>query len=605
MTCPNINNWCFVCASWISRKDRHTTNSKSITSYAVQALQAYYNDALVGLGTGFAPSVLCSSCYLNLTRWMAVGDRGLSMTVPAKWRQPTKHQGDSTVTSDCFFCVSKPKKGKVLATPMFFPASSVEAPVTRNKGERWPESPLVATPEEAPMDISEEDESDSETEEDDPNDPDWEPENGPVPISGLINQEILSTIIMTLGVPQNKSELLGSILLRLGLLEPGTKINQRNRSTKFNCFFQVKQISFEVKAREGVAGPSRVEKSIVICSDIRGLFDCLGGTYVAEDWRLFLDGSAKTFKGILLHNEPDPTKRLPSIHIAFGNDIPESYETVQKTLELLEYDNHQWQVQGDFKMLNILSGMKSGASKYPCVLCNWDSRAYDLHYLPGKTRLWTAEDRLPGNWSFVKPALVPPHKLVLPELHCRMGLFQIFIKQLFIIHRETPHPAFIYYCKKFPRISDAKLQVGSLNGPDILKLVEDSAFVNELEKVSPCAELDAWLSYVEVVHSFFGKDSRPTDYKERIGDLLSNYQQMGCNMSLKLHFLDEHIDRFPVFLSSMSEQHGERGHQEMKGPSRLYPSTESVRVMSERCFQIQTRPVQLQHRKEGASTSHF
>ncbi|KAH9389446.1 hypothetical protein TYRP_023320 [Tyrophagus putrescentiae] len=190
------------------------------------------------------------------------------------------------------------------------------------------------------MDISEEDESDSETEEDDPNDPDWEPENGPVPISGLINQEILSTIIMTLGVPQNKSELLGSILLRLG------------------------------------------------------------GTYVAEDWRLFLDGSAKTFKGILLHNEPDPTKRLPSIHIAFGNDIPESYETVQKTLELLEYDNHQWQVQGDFKMLNILSGMKSGASKYPCVLCNWDSRAYDLHYLPGKTRLWTAEDRLPGNWSF-------------------------------------------------------------------------------------------------------------------------------------------------------------------------------------------------------------
>jgi len=40
-----------------------------------------------------------------------------------------------------------------------------------------------------------------------------------------------------------------------------------------------------------------------------------------------------------------------------------------------------------------------------------------------------------------------------------------------------------------------------------------------------------------------------------MGELLQSYQDMGCNMSLKILFLDSHLDFFPDNLGAVSEEH--------------------------------------------------
>jgi len=45
---------------------------------------------------------------------------------------------------------------------------------------------------------------------------------------------------------------------------------------------------------------------------------------------------------------------------------------------------------------------------------------------------------------------------------------------------------------------------------------------------------------------------------------LTSYRAMGCNMSLKIHFLESHLDFFPENLSEVSDEHGERFHQDME-----------------------------------------
>jgi len=58
--------------------------------------------------------------------------------------------------------------------------------------------------------------------------------------------------------------------------------------------------------------------------------------------------------------------------------------------------------------------------------------------------------------------------------------------------------------------------------------------------------------------------------KEIVTTMMDNFQKLGCNMNLKLHFLDSHIDYFPVNVGAFSEEQGERFHQDIKEMERRY-----------------------------------
>jgi len=53
------------------------------------------------------------------------------------------------------------------------------------------------------------------------------------------------------------------------------------------------------------------------------------------------------------------------------------------------------------------------------------------------------------------------------------------------------------------------------------------------------------------------------NYQDVVQDLLTSYKAMGCNMSLKIHFLESYLHFFPENLGEVGDEHGERFHQDI------------------------------------------
>ena len=52
--------------------------------------------------------------------------------------------------------------------------------------------------------------------------------------------------------------------------------------------------------------------------------------------------------------------------------------------------------------------------------------------------------------------------------------------------------------------------------------------------------------------------------------MINSYEKLGCRMSLKLHFLHSHLDFFRDNLGNVSEEHGERFHQDIQVMEKRY-----------------------------------
>ena len=76
-------------------------------------------------------------------------------------------------------------------------------------------------------------------------------------------------------------------------------------------------------------------------------------------------------------------------------------------------------------------------------------------------------------------------------------------------------------------------------------------------------ESRAWKSFVQVITKFLG-NTKADNYVELVNNMLDNFQRLGWNMSIKVHYLHSHLDHFPHNLGDFSEEHGERSHQVIK-----------------------------------------
>lgn len=63
---------------------------------------------------------------------------------------------------------------------------------------------------------------------------------------------------------------------------------------------------------------------------------------------------------------------------------------------------------------------QAGYTKYPCFICQWDSRARELHWTKKK---WPLRESLrPGLQNVVEQPLIDRNKVLLPPLHIKLGL---------------------------------------------------------------------------------------------------------------------------------------------------------------------------------------
>ena len=140
----------------------------------------------------------------------------------------------------------------------------------------------------------------------------------------------------------------------------------------------------------------------------------------------------------------------------------------------------------------------------------------------------------------------------------------------------------------------AKLKEGVFVGPEIRELMRDDEFKKQLTSV----ELAAWEAFVLVVENFLG-NHRSDNYVELVENLLAAYERLGARMSLKMHFLHSHLDFFPPNLGEVSDEHGERFHQDIKVMESRYQGKFNPNMMGDYCWFMQ-RETDVPHARASA-----
>ncbi|GBN53139.1 hypothetical protein AVEN_272827-1, partial [Araneus ventricosus] len=136
-------------------------------------------------------------------------------------------------------------------------------------------------------------------------------------------------------------------------------------------------------------------------------------------------------------------------------------------------------------------------------------------------------------------------------LHIKLVLMEIFVKAL-----DREGVAFLHLRNKFKHLSDEKVKEGMFIGRQIKAIFSDDEFEKKLSE----AEKATWLAFKSV--HFLG-NKKAENYEDLVGDMAKCFRVIGCNMSLKLHILDSHLNFFPQNLGAISDEHGERFHQDI------------------------------------------
>lgn len=387
----------------------------------------------------------------------------------------------------------------------------------------------------------------------------------------LFNQAELNDLIRDLCLSKESSQLLGSRLREKNLLERNTTFAwYRNREMEFRRFFSFDDTS-----------------SFVYCNNIEELVHELGIDYDPTEWRLFIDSSNKSLKAVLLHNG----NQVSSVPVGHSVHLSENYENMRLMLNFLKYDDHDWLICGDLKVVALLLGMQGGYTKFPCFLCLWDSRADHLHY---EEQEWPLRDNLePGSFNVKTNPLVNPQNVLFPPLHIKLGLMKSFVKAL-----DKSSDAFLYLKEKFPRISEAKLTAGIFNGPQIRELFKDDQFEQKLTGHA----LSAWIAFKHIVNNFLGC-RRSEGYDTLVNDLVTSYKKLGARMTVKLHFLYSHLSYFPDNCGSYSEEHGERFHQDIRVMEERYQGRWDVNMLADYCWCLKRDAPRHGHKRKSRKKS--
>lgn len=489
------------------------------------------------------PQLFCISCYVSLLSWINGNRSSMPFAVPTQWREPSNHY------NDCHFCLTDIRgfTRKIKVHIPYPTIKSVSRPIPHSD-----DLPPPLPPSKNEICGLRDETSDEEEDIEASEDPDFFPSSSSLD-PHLIEQHELNDLIRDLNLSVRQSELLGSRLQEWNLLAPSTKISlQRKRNREMAAFYtDLENISF--------------------CNNIVLLMDTLKIPYETKDWRLFIDGSKTSLKAVLLHNG----NQYPSVPIAYSTVLKETYENMESILNLIKYKDFKWKVCADLKVIAMLVGLQGGFTKYCCFLCMWDSRATESHYL---IKDWPERTEFVCGKSNVKyPPLIDPKDVILPPLHIKLGLMKNFVKAM-----DKTGEGFLYLRSIFSKLSEAKLKEGIFVGPQIRQLMKDPTFDQKLT----AKERDAWISLKGVVKGFLG-NQRAANAELLVQNLLKAYKAMGCRMSLKIHFLHSHFAFFPENLGAVSDEQGERFHQDVKRLEERFQGRWNAAMLGDYCWRLQ------------------
>lgn len=424
--CPKLNAFCYVCGHLVPKlqqKDR----KNFFTEEFKKAYTLYFDEADSSV-EDFTPNTVCNNCYINLMHWLHRRRRNMPFSKPVIWiKDPNGHDA-----SRCYACINfVPRINRTKSKLKKYVAAftgTLPLPLLEDV-----EPPKAPSPDVLSQLIGDSVFADG-TNLQDANYIDNSEDEERKPLT----QTEMDYIVAKMNLSQRNSEFLTSYLKHRKLTEQNVSITAyRKRQSEFQKLYT-----------------SDTTNTFTYCNNIKTLANNLGMEYVARDWRLFIDGSVSSLKAVLLHK----TNQKPSIPLALGTNMKESYDTLNNILKKINYNDHKWKICCDLKVVNILQGIitKGGFPKYFCFLCNWDSRSKVDQY---HCKDWVR--RTPENKPQLKlvndPLIKDINDILLPPLHIKLGIVKKFIE---VAVKDDDE---VFDCLKtiFPKLSNDKIKHGN------------------------------------------------------------------------------------------------------------------------------------------------
>ncbi|GBO34126.1 hypothetical protein AVEN_215873-1 [Araneus ventricosus] len=195
----------------------------------------------------------------------------------------------------------------------------------------------------------------------------------------------------------------------------------------------------------------------------------------------------------------------------------------------------------------------------------------------------------PGEMNVEDPPLSEPHKIIIPTLHIKLGLVKNLVKAM---HKNGL--AFKYLHEKFPLLCVARIIEGVFVGPQIKQLFRDPKF----EKLLRSKEKQVWDAFYKASTNFLGNDKAEI-YKDLVEDMLALFQDFGCNMPLNFHFLDSRLHFFPCNCGQVSDEHGERFHQDIDNMEKQYQGNWSESMLADYCWTLIRDASHVHHKRQS------
>lgn len=265
----NINCYCYICGEFVVPERRLPLSGK------VEHNNAFYFSKVI-MQRDWTPNISCKYCYNALHDWSIGKRQSMLFGVPMQWSNPGRKHNPN----NCYMCVND-ARSRNRNQLKYFRYQSVESAILPQ-----PHSDAVPVPK-RPSPQTENMDSPFEQ----PDAPSVAPvtvnpslfvaEEVPKPI--LLTEQHLHSIARHLSLGKLKSEMLAVELQSYNLLAPGASVTSfRDRNTRFREFFTINN-----------------ENTFVYCHDVNGLMEAMNILdYKAEEWRLFIDSSQSSLKGI-------------------------------------------------------------------------------------------------------------------------------------------------------------------------------------------------------------------------------------------------------------------------------------------------------------------
>ena len=151
----------------------------------------------------------------------------------------------------------------------------------------------------------------------------------------------------------------------------------------------------------------------------------------------------------------------------------------------------------------------------------------------------------------------------------------------------------------FPKLSKAKVKGGIFTGPQIRQTLGSK----ELKDKMTALERDVWQSFRNVVHGFLGRN-KADNHEDSVETLLQTYCKLGSRMSIKMHYLNSHLDFFRPNLTAVNEEHGERFHQDIQVMEKKYQGRWDEAMIGDYVWTL-IRDDKQMHKRSCRSSVHF